>query len=235
MNIAFNIKRGDKCFETIDLDREDTLISNIKNICGLFVNVRNSRVYLLHQTAKEFLVCPSRPGNLSLGASPPALQSDDSLYRLARRDLRDDALEDFILSGQTTPKHPQPTTADSSDVRKWKYSLDPIESHRVLAEICLASLLFDCTDEFVTWVHRCVHRPGLFHCGPSMLPDDTLNKYPDFRLPSSDPAPHETLSDSDKSEYSKEANSLSARLSQPKRYLDLPYAGKNWISHYQAR
>lgn len=178
MNIAFNIKRGDKCFEAIDLDPEDTLISNIKNICALFVSVRNSRVYLLHQTAKEFLVCPSRPGNISLGASPPVLQSDDSLYRLARRDLRDDALEDFILSGQTTPKHPQPTTVDCSDVRKWKYSLNPIESHRVLAEICLASLLFDCTDEFLTWVHKYVHRPGWFHCGPSMLPGHTLNKYP---------------------------------------------------------
>lgn len=245
MNVALNIKQGDKCLEAMDLDPEEALISNIKNICGLFVSAHNSQVYLLHQTAKEFLVCPSRPGNLSLGASPPVLQSDDSFRWLARRTLRDDAFEDIILSGQTTPKRSQPTTTDSSDVRKWKYSLDPIEYHRVLAEICLASLLFDCTDKFIAHVYECVHGPGRFHCGPSMLSFETYH-HPGSGLPSSDPAPHETLSDLDKTKGFEEAISLSARLqlrSQPKRQgllgsahykPALEYAGKNWVSHYEA-
>ncbi len=110
MNIAFNIKRGDKCLEAMDLDQEDALISNIKNICGPFVSVHNSQVYLLHQIAKEFLVRPSHAEDNLLGASPAAIQGDDSCYRLPPRYLHEDALEDNVVMGQTTPMRSQLTT-----------------------------------------------------------------------------------------------------------------------------
>ena len=41
--------------EDLDLDREK-LKSRIRNLCGLFVYIDDSRVHLFHQTAKEFLL-----------------------------------------------------------------------------------------------------------------------------------------------------------------------------------
>ena len=56
MNMALNIEEGQRSREEVDLIAEDTFPSYIKNICGLFVSIIDSRIYLLHQTAKEFLV-----------------------------------------------------------------------------------------------------------------------------------------------------------------------------------
>jgi len=58
MNMALNIddKGRQRSREEVDLDPLDTFPIYIKNICGLFVNIVDSKVYLLHQTAKEFLV-----------------------------------------------------------------------------------------------------------------------------------------------------------------------------------
>jgi len=39
-----------------DPDRESAFGEEVRDICGLFVTVINSRIYLLHQTAREFLV-----------------------------------------------------------------------------------------------------------------------------------------------------------------------------------
>ena len=56
MNMAFNIEEGQISREEVDLMAEDTFPSYIKNICGLFISIIDSRIYLLHQTAKEFLM-----------------------------------------------------------------------------------------------------------------------------------------------------------------------------------
>ncbi|KAN0070496.1 Ankyrin repeat-containing domain protein [Elaphomyces granulatus] len=69
---------------------------NIRDLCGLFVTIIDLRMYLLHQTAKEFLV------QNSLAKDSKSLQSNF----------------------------------------KWKYSLRPQESHRILAETCIWHLLF---------------------------------------------------------------------------------------------
>lgn len=238
MNIALNIKRGDNCLEAMDLDPEDALISNIKNICGLFVTVHKSRIYLLHQTAREFLVCPSRPDNTLHGASPSVIQDDDSFYRLPRRYLHDDALKDNIVLGQTTSKRSQLTTTVTSNVRIWKYSLDPVESHHVLAQTCLAYLLFDFMDEPVEMTDddassRSAASLDAAEIDRIFLSDDLDNgdcsdsfdavqgslsarggqTYLDgnIELPSSGPAPHEALSDSDKPKDPANINPLSAR------------------------
>jgi len=237
MNIAFNIRRSDKCLEAMDLDPEDALISNIKNICGLFISVHNSRIYLLHETAKEFLVCPPRPENGLHGASPPVIQGNDSFYRLPRRYLHDNALEDNIVMGQTTPNQSQLTTTVTSDIRIWKYSLDLVESHHVLAEICLAYLLFDFMDEpaeviddytssrkavlldaaetdnfFRTDDLDIGDRSDSSDAGQGSLSARGRPTYLDsmHELPSSGLAPHETLSDSDKVKDSADPVPLSA-------------------------
>ena len=54
MNIAFVIKPEDQGYE--DLELEPTIERTIRNLCGLFVKVVDSKIYLVHQTAREFLL-----------------------------------------------------------------------------------------------------------------------------------------------------------------------------------
>jgi ankyrin repeat protein len=65
MNIALSIKDGDKSLPEVDLDPEESFPTIVRELCGLFVSIRDSKIYLIHQTAKEFLVlekaAPVRP------------------------------------------------------------------------------------------------------------------------------------------------------------------------------
>jgi hypothetical protein len=57
MNIALNVT--DDCKTTRDIDCQETdesLKTEIRNLCGLFLSVVDSKIYLIHQTAKEFLL-----------------------------------------------------------------------------------------------------------------------------------------------------------------------------------
>ena len=60
MNTALHLEEDHRSLEDIDLYPAATFTSCIRNTCGLFVTIYDSRVYLLHQTAKEFIV--SRQG-----------------------------------------------------------------------------------------------------------------------------------------------------------------------------
>ncbi|KAI9163980.1 Ankyrin repeat domain-containing protein [Paramyrothecium foliicola] len=71
----------------LDLEPEERFRRTIRALCGLFVTITDSKVYLLHQTAREFLV--------------------------------------------------QTTTASDTIVLTWQHSLRPMDSHHVLAEICI--------------------------------------------------------------------------------------------------
>ncbi len=59
MNMAFNIKKGQKSHEEVDLWPEELFGTYVKNLCGLLVRVHDSKIFLLHQTVKDFLI--SRP------------------------------------------------------------------------------------------------------------------------------------------------------------------------------
>ncbi|RYO88653.1 hypothetical protein DL764_008704 [Monosporascus ibericus] len=78
------------------LKPEERVHEFVRDLCGLFVTVVNGKIYLFHQTAKEFLV-PNR---------------------------------------QVT------TTTNLASNLKWKHTLQPRESHRILSEICIRHLLF---------------------------------------------------------------------------------------------
>jgi hypothetical protein len=56
MNVALAIKEGCLSVDDLDLIQEENLKTIVTNLCGLFVTVFDSKVYLIHQTAKEFLV-----------------------------------------------------------------------------------------------------------------------------------------------------------------------------------
>ena len=57
IDVAFSIitQGGCQSFNDLDLDKDNTE-TRIRNLCGLFVYITDLRVYLIHQTAKEFLV-----------------------------------------------------------------------------------------------------------------------------------------------------------------------------------
>ena len=61
VNMAFNLEEGHKSYEDVDLIPEMRLQSHIKNVCGLILTIQDSYLYLLHQTAKEFLVASLDP------------------------------------------------------------------------------------------------------------------------------------------------------------------------------
>ena len=56
MALALTVRENHRSYNDLDLKSQDWFHENIRDICGLFVTIIESRIYLLHQTAKEFLV-----------------------------------------------------------------------------------------------------------------------------------------------------------------------------------
>lgn len=59
LNIALNINEcfnGSQNFEDIELEDFELFPKRIRYLCGLFISIADSLVYLIHQTAKEFLI-----------------------------------------------------------------------------------------------------------------------------------------------------------------------------------
>ncbi len=59
MNIAMNVGNEIRFYDGLGLESEDRFKITIRNLCDLFVSVIDSKIYLLHQTAKEFLITKS--------------------------------------------------------------------------------------------------------------------------------------------------------------------------------
>lgn len=59
LNIALCIKEHHRSSADLDKALEPDIAATIKGLCGLFVRVIDNRVYLVHQTAKEFLAGPT--------------------------------------------------------------------------------------------------------------------------------------------------------------------------------
>ncbi|KAI0144132.1 hypothetical protein F4776DRAFT_661226 [Hypoxylon sp. NC0597] len=99
MALALAIRENHQTYANLRLQGEDQFRRTVRELCGLFVTIVDSKVYLLHQTAKEFLV-------------------------------KGQALDKPVHSD------PEPNTL------QWRFSLEPTESHLILAEICIWHLLF---------------------------------------------------------------------------------------------
>ncbi len=57
VNVAMVMEERYQFYEDLAVWRPDMSEDKIKNMCGLFLSVVDSKVYLIHQTAREFLVC----------------------------------------------------------------------------------------------------------------------------------------------------------------------------------
>ncbi|KAH8123057.1 ankyrin repeat-containing domain protein [Trichoderma asperelloides] len=96
MNFALALDKGrHQSYDELCLLPEDRFRESLRNICGLCVVIVDSKIYLLHQTVKEFLV-------------------KGEVIEIMESDCGD---------------------------HEWKRSLEPQESHRILAEICIWHLL----------------------------------------------------------------------------------------------
>ncbi|OQE42284.1 hypothetical protein PENCOP_c004G05716 [Penicillium coprophilum] len=115
MRIALAVGPTDRTYEDLDLESETRFPAVVRNLCGLFVTIIDSKIYLLHQTAKEFLVKKAEDTS-----TPHAEQRSSKNYGAA---------EHWPHSDITLPC--------------WKHSLVPTESNNILNEICLALLLFE--------------------------------------------------------------------------------------------
>jgi len=60
MNIALAIEDHHRSYKDLDLEPEDRFRRTLRHLCGLFVNVIDEKVYLIHQTAKEFLLAKNK-------------------------------------------------------------------------------------------------------------------------------------------------------------------------------
>ncbi|KAJ9636596.1 hypothetical protein H2204_005196 [Knufia peltigerae] len=66
MAVALAIKENHRGHNDLELEPETRFRSTLREICGLFVTVIDSKIYLLHQTAKEFLVQETTPDSDSV-------------------------------------------------------------------------------------------------------------------------------------------------------------------------
>ncbi|KAH6892555.1 ankyrin repeat-containing domain protein, partial [Thelonectria olida] len=99
MALVLAINENHGVSHDLELEPEDRFRITIRELCGLFVAVVDSKIYLLHQTAREFLVCEK-----GLDPSSPLERPDTS--------------------------------------SRWKWSLRPGDSNRMLAEVCIWYILF---------------------------------------------------------------------------------------------
>lgn len=61
MNVAMSLDFNSHSMDDLDLENDDDFEKSLRFRCGLFVSVHHGRIYLLHQTAREFLLADSTP------------------------------------------------------------------------------------------------------------------------------------------------------------------------------
>ncbi|PWW75705.1 hypothetical protein C7212DRAFT_357813 [Tuber magnatum] len=92
MNIALTIRRDHKSMRELSGNLHPVFERTVKNLCGLFVRIIDSKVYLVHQTAREFLI---KGSSLDQGNWRHSLCYEDSNYLLADICISYLSLDDF--------------------------------------------------------------------------------------------------------------------------------------------
>ncbi|KAJ8111020.1 hypothetical protein OPT61_g6283 [Boeremia exigua] len=92
MNVAVNVGDQTHSISDIDLEPEKDFLISLRSWCGLFVSVYEGKVYLLHQTAREFLLAdpsinPSGSTNLRWHRSINIRKAQTELAQICMRYL----------------------------------------------------------------------------------------------------------------------------------------------------
>jgi ankyrin repeat domain-containing protein 50 len=87
MSLALTIEESYKSYEDIEenLELETRFRVTVRELCGLFVTIIDAKIYLLHQTAKEFLV-RNESLTSSKATSPPDSQNFEWKHSLQSRE-----------------------------------------------------------------------------------------------------------------------------------------------------
>ena len=120
MAVALGVYRSSnaKCFSDLTVNK-DRLEQRIRQLCGFFIFVNHSRIYLIHQTAREFLikVIGVTTSNSSWGHSLDPVDSERIMVRVCMEYL---LLAEFEKDGQQRRANDfprQPCTKMSQKVR----------------------------------------------------------------------------------------------------------------------
>lgn len=93
INVALAIGTQEaKSYSDLDLDPPEMFKDNVRQICGLFITVYDSKVYLLHQTAREFLMSKLQPNHLYEWYYFSEVSAHETLLKICFQTLE---LEDF--------------------------------------------------------------------------------------------------------------------------------------------
>ena len=83
LNVAMSIEDNSRCYADLELEDATAFELRIKSICRLFVYTDRSRVFLIHQTAKEFLRWNHEVSEPRTGLWEHSLRPEDSSSLLA--------------------------------------------------------------------------------------------------------------------------------------------------------
>ncbi|RKK27473.1 hypothetical protein BFJ66_g15428 [Fusarium oxysporum f. sp. cepae] len=61
MDLALALRQSHRSYRDVDDRPQERFGRYIRDLCGLFVTITDSKIYLLYQTAKEFLVPKDDP------------------------------------------------------------------------------------------------------------------------------------------------------------------------------
>jgi ankyrin repeat protein len=121
MDVAFSLATQNGYKSYADLDRDGAnLETRIRNLCGLFVYVTNSRVQLIHQTAKEFLMQKKSSSLRSLEIRSQSLHEEKPAKELL--------FERKVYS--------------NAGSQTWSSSIQEENAEKMMASICMQYLLF---------------------------------------------------------------------------------------------
>jgi ankyrin repeat protein len=102
---ALYITEEKHCHEDLELQGDEQFKDTIRDLCGLFVSVVDEKVFLIHQTAKEFLVNHSHTNNLTPMSWKGSLVPETSNLILAKCCLSYLLFDEFrqLLSREENP------------------------------------------------------------------------------------------------------------------------------------
>ncbi|KAL7786376.1 putative ankyrin repeat-containing protein [Trichoderma ceciliae] len=75
IDLALALRQNHRSYKDLDRRPDDRVGRDVRDLCGLFINITDEKLYLIHQTAKEFLVPKHHPDRQEDDMDP---RGDDS-------------------------------------------------------------------------------------------------------------------------------------------------------------
>lgn len=110
--------------------------NHIKSICGHFVRIIHQNVYLVHQTAREFLLDEASWKDLEI--APVGIKASEELWELSDSDFEEE--ENHGISGSDVADVTESVTLASDIGQGWQHTFSLESCHALLLETCTTYL-----------------------------------------------------------------------------------------------